>query len=118
MSKAKHPAKRNRKSKPARNTQLKRFPKSKPDRISQTAALQTDCPYRPGTLYATLFTEGNKDYIPKADLIKKVADMTGKSEKVVEFAFQVLKGKNHRSNKSRSSMIEEDGKVKLVSIRK
>jgi hypothetical protein len=80
--------------------------------------LQTDCPYRPATLYGKLFTEGNKDYIPKDELAKRVAGLTGKSVKVVGFAYSVLKSKNHRSNGGRSSELTRDGKVKLVAIRK
>ena len=79
---------------------------------------QIDCPYRQGSLYGTLFVEANKDYIAKADLIQKVAQLTGKSEKVVNYAYQILKSKTHRSNKKRSTELQEDGKVKLVAIRK
>jgi hypothetical protein len=79
---------------------------------------QPDCPYRVGTLYATTFLEANKDdYILKSELIKKVAEMTGKSGKVVNFAFQVLKSPTHRSNKNRSTVLEENGKIKLIRIR-
>lgn len=88
-----------------------------------TVAITTssDCVYRPETLYGTLFTEGNKDYILKDELLKKVAEMTKKPVKSVEFAFQVLKSKNHRSNCGRSCLIESDdgtGKVKFISLKK
>ena len=78
---------------------------------------QPDCPYRAGTLYGTLFTEANKDYVLKDELIRKVAGLTKKSEKVVGFAYQVLKSPKHRSNKGRSTVIEENGKIKLIAVR-
>jgi hypothetical protein len=97
----------------------KRKSLTKPTRKSnQHPIAQADCPYRPGTLYGTLFGEGNKDYISKDELIKRVAETTGKSEKVVNFAYQVLKSPKHRSNKNRSTVIEEGGKIKLIPIRK
>jgi hypothetical protein len=100
------------------NTKAKR--QAKP-RKKQTAPIETsnpDCPYRPNTLYGTLFVESNRGYVEKNELIKKVAEKTGKSEKVVNFAFQVLKSPKHRSNKNRSTELTEDGKVKLILIRK
>ena len=100
-------------AKPARNAKLKLHRKP-----TNTAAPNPDCPYRPGTLYASLFVEGNRDYIAKDELIKRVAEQTGKSEKVVNFAFQVLKSPKHRSNKNRSTELTEGGKVKLIPIRK
>ena len=97
----------------------KRKSPTKPTRKpNQHPTAQPDCPYRAGTLYASLFTEGNRDYVSKDELIRKVADTTGKSEKVVNFAFQVLKSPKPRSNKNRSTVIEEDGKIKLIPIRK
>ena len=115
MSKPK--AKSNRSRKPARKAQAKSAPKAK-QATSLTAETSSDCPYRSGTLYANLFVEANKDYIGKAELITRVAELTGKSEKVVNFAYQVLKSKTHRSNKNRSTELTEGDKVKLVAIRK
>jgi len=115
MNKAKHSAKPTHKS--TRNTKPKQRSKAKAVQASQTTA-QTDCPYRVGTLYSRLFIEGNRDYIGKAELIKRVAEMTGKSEKVVGFAYDVLKSKTHRSNKNRSTELTEGDKVKLIAIRK
>ena len=109
MTKPKRSMKISRKAKPARKAKLK--PQRKP---TNTAAPNADSPYRVGTLYGTLFNEGNRDYTLKSDLIKRVAELTGKSEKVVNFAFQVLKSPSHRSNKKRSTIIEENGKVKLI----
>jgi hypothetical protein len=92
--------------------------KAKRQRLhGKTVAPNPDCPYRTGTLYGTLFTEGNRDYICKPELIAKVAQLMGKSVKVVGFAYEVLKSKGHRSNKGRSTAIEQDGKVKLVAVR-
>src|SRR6266850_1699225 len=89
----------------------------KPQKQQPAVAENPDCPYRGGTLYAALFTEANKGYVNKTELIKKVAELTGKSEKVVGFAFQVLKSPTHRSNKNRSSMLTEGDKVKLIANR-
>src|ERR1035437_838592 len=54
---------------------------AKPQKEKPAIAENSDCPYRSGTLYETLFTEGNRDYIAKDELIHKVAEQTGKSEK-------------------------------------
>jgi hypothetical protein len=116
MTKSKRTAKSKRKAKSAKKTSKK--PQQKPGQsVAQSQPSRSDCPYRPGTLYATLFTQAN-DYINKADLIKKVAELTGKSEKVVGFAYQVLKSKTHRSNRNRSTELVEGNKVKLIAIRK
>ena len=110
------------KVKPTRNRRArkaKRKSMTKPTRKSnQHPIAQPDCPYRAGTLYGALFVEGNRDYILKSDLIKRVAETTGKSEKVVNFAFQVLKSPKHRSNKNRSTELTEGDKVKLIPIGK
>lgn len=112
MTKSKLRTKLNRNRKPTRKAKRKL-----PSKPTQTAAPNLECGYRAGTLYSTLFIEGNKDYIEKSDLIKQVAEKTGKSEIVVNFAYQVLKSPKHRSNKNRSAVIEEGGKVKLITIR-
>jgi hypothetical protein len=110
-------AKPNRNRKPARKAKRKSL--TKPIRKSnQHQPAQADCPYRAGTLYASLFVAGNADYVSKDELIRKVAETTGKSEKVVNFAFAVLKSPTHRSNKNRSAELTEGDKVKLISIRK
>ena len=111
------------KVKPTRNRRparkAKRKSLTKPIKKSnQHQPAQADCPYRAGTLYAALFVEGNKDYISKDELIRKVAETTGKSEKVVGFAFAVLKSPKHRSNKNRSTELTEGERVKLIPIRK
>ena len=87
---------------------------AKPVAVTTTAS--PDQVYRPGTMYACLFDAG-QDYIAKPDLIAKVANLTGKSEKVVGFAFQVLKSRNHKSNRGRSALIEENGLVKFVTLK-
>ena len=110
-------AKLNRNRKPARKAKRKSLTKVI-KKSNQHPIAQADCPYRPGTLYGTLFLEGNRDYIPKDELIKRVAETTGKSEKVVNFAFAVLKSPKHRSNKNRSAELTEGDKVKLILIRK
>ena len=69
-------------------------------------------------MYGILFSQGSQDYIAKADLIKKVANLTGKSEKVIGYAFQVLKARNHKSNGGRSVLLTDEttGKVKFVAL--
>jgi len=117
MSKTKASTKKHSK-KPARKAAAKKAKSPKQAVVSPTAAANSECPFRPGTLYGTLFSEGNKQPVDKQELIKKVASLTGKSEKVVTFAYQVLKSPKHRSNKHRSSVIEEGGKIKLIALRK
>ena len=108
------------KTKTKRNSKSARKPSNKAPKQSKTdkkvQTVSPECPYR-GT-YGILFTEANRDYIGKAELIKKVAEKTGKSEKVIGFAYQVLKSPSHRSNKNRSAEITEGDKVKLIAIRK
>ena len=110
MSTAKRPAKK-------RTRKAPRSVKPSSNAIP-TEAIPSDCPYRPGTLYGTLFTEASKEYCDKSEVIKRVSALTGKSETVVNFAYQVLKSKGHRSNKNRSTELKEGDKVKLVAIHK
>ena len=99
-------------------TTAKRQAKPRKKKTEPIEAQNTDCPYRAGTLYGTLFVEGNRDYILKSELIKRVAETTGKSEKVVNFAYSVLKSPKHRSNKNRSAELTEGERVKLIAVRK
>lgn len=117
MSKSKRTSKSNRKPKAAKQLRKQRHPKPVQP-VSEIQPSQPDCPYRPGTLYSSLFIEANRDYVSKDELIKRVAEMTGKSEKVVGFAYSVLKSPKHRSNKNRSTELTEGDKVKLIAIRK
>ena len=113
-SKPKVKLNRNRRARKAKRKSLIR-----PIRKSnQHPTSQADCPYRPGTLYGSLFVEGNRGYVGKDELSKRVAEMTGKSKKVVGFAYQVLKSPKHRSNKNWSTMLTEGDTVKLIPIRK
>ena len=96
------------KSKKKRKANAKAKPRTKP-----TQEQQGDNPYRPGTLYAALFTEGSKDYIKRDELIAKVAEVTGKSPKVVGFAYAVLRSERHKSNGGRSAELREGDRVKL-----
>jgi hypothetical protein len=100
-------------AKPARKAKLK--PHGKP---SNAAAPNPDCPYRSSSLYGVLFAEANRDYVSKDELLKRVAEKTGKPIRSVEFAYQVLKSKSHKSNGGRSCELQEDGKVKLICIQK
>jgi hypothetical protein len=56
--------------------------------------------------------------VGKDEPVKRVAGLTGKPEKVVNFAFRVLKRPSHQSNKKRSMLLGESGQVKLSGIRK
>ena len=87
-------------------------PNSKNPQKKTLGIVAPDCPYRAGTLYGTLFSLG-RDYIDKAELITKTAKATGKSERVIGYAYQVLRSKNHRSNQG-STLLEENGRVKFV----
>jgi hypothetical protein len=71
MTQPKRSIKASRKMHPARKAKLKGHHKP-----TNAAAPNPDCPHRPGTLYTSLFAEGNQDYILKGELIKKVAEMT------------------------------------------
>jgi hypothetical protein len=103
--------------KPKTGSTTKHRTKPKAKEIKPLAPLDVDCPYR-GKLYRALFLESNRDYTPKDQLLKKVADLTDKPISSVEFAWDVLKNPKHRSNDGRSTMLEEDGKVKLIAIQK
>ena len=96
---------------------LKPKVKAKPE-AKPVAAADPNNPFRPTSMYGVLFREGSQDYIAKADLIKKVAELTGKSEKVIGYAFQVIKARNHKSNGGRSCMLEENGLVKFVRLQR
>jgi hypothetical protein len=102
-----------RQTKPARKAKLK--PQHKP---SNATALNPDCPYRVGTLFGCLFVEANKDYVSKDELLKRVVEMTGKPLRSVEFGYQVLKSKSHRSNDGRSMQLTEGDKIKLIALKK
>jgi hypothetical protein len=93
-------------------------PKPQSRKPTNTTAPNPECPYRPTSMYGVLYVEGSRGYIARDELIKKVAKLTGKSEKLVGFGFQVLRSPTHRSNKNRSTVIEEDGRIKLIAIRK
>jgi hypothetical protein len=58
----------------------KRQPKSRTANAERLAAQYPDCPYRPATLYGTLFIEGSKDYIAKDTLIETVAGVNNSRE--------------------------------------
>ena len=102
----------------SRKTKLARNAVPKPHPKPMDVAANPDCPYRVGTLYAALFVEGNRDYVSKDELIKRVAEMTGKPIRSVEFGYQVLKSKSHRSNGGRSMELTEGDKIKLIALKK
>src|SRR5437879_6072552 len=108
---------KSKKSKAPAKAKAKHQPKPRNEKAMSPEPQNPDCPYKVGTLYGTLFTEGNQDYISKAELIKKVAEITGKPIRSVEFAYQVLKSPGHRSNKGRSTELTEGDKVKLIANR-
>ena len=77
-----------------------------------------DNPYRPGSTYATIFAEGSKRFMAKAELIAKVADMTSRPDRSIGFSLSVLCHKAHSSNNGRSMALKEDGKIKLVALKR
>jgi len=91
-------------------------PKVKPE--AKPIPADPNNPYRPTSTYGVLFREG-QDYIAKSDLIKKVADLTRKSEKVIGYSYDVLRSRHHKSNGGRSVLLvdEATGKVKFVALK-
>jgi hypothetical protein len=73
-------------------------------------------PYR--GMYGVLFTDGSKDFIKRDELIKTVAKKVGKEERVVGYAYQVLRSPKHQSNKGRSTEVRQGELVKLVPVTK
>ena len=72
--------------------------------------------FRDGSGYASLFAEGSKGYTTKAELLGKVAKLTGKTEVQVAFAYGVMGSIDHPSNKKRAMLDRNTvaGKVKVV----
>ncbi len=71
--------------------------------------------FRNGTHYAILFAEGNKGFIDRKELITKVAQLTGRPEKLVKYDYGVMQCTAHKSNRNRAKVIEDsEGKVRIV----
>ena len=70
--------------------------------------------FRAGSSYETLYTEGNKSYATRDELVSRVAKITGKTEKVILFSFYVMSNTTHKSNGGRAKVIEQGDKVKIV----
>lgn len=87
-------------------------------KVSPDAVPDPDNPYRLGSTYAKIFEEGCARYWTKQELIEKVAAQTGKSAKCIAFSLSVLSHKAHSSNQNRSTALREDGRIKLIAIRR
>lgn len=72
--------------------------------------------FRAGSNYAILFAEGNKGYTTKAELLARVAKITGRPEKLVGFDYGVMGSANSKSNGGRAMIDKKTvpGKVKIV----
>lgn len=75
-------------------------------------------PYRPGSVYAVIYDIGSKGFQTKQDIIAKASALTGKSPKCISFSLTVLTNKKHSSNGGRSTVLLEDGKMKLIALRR
>ncbi len=75
-------------------------------------------PYRPGSTYDTLFYEGSRKYQTKEELISRVAKITKKPARCIAFSLAVLCRKAHSSNQGRSMALQEDGKLKLIALKR
>ncbi len=78
-------------------------------------------PYRPGSMYHVLFEEGSRGFVAKHELIERVAGLTSKAPKLIDWAFSVVgsPGGKHQSNGGRSQAVRDaKGLVKLVALRK
>ena len=71
--------------------------------------------FRDGSNYAVLFTEGNKDYITKKELITRVAKLTNRSEVLVGYDYGVMGSKKSKSNgRANIDRTTVPGKIKIV----
>jgi hypothetical protein len=78
-------------------------------------------PYRQGSMYNILFEEGSKGFVPKQELIERVANLVSKAPKMIDWAFSVVGSPlgKHQSNGGRSQCVRDSGgQVKLVAIRR
>ena len=74
-------------------------------------------PYRQGSVYALIFKVGSVGYMTKAEIIDKVAAITGKPAKCIGYSLEVLCRKGHSSNHGSMALRNEDGKrIKLIAV--
>ncbi len=93
----------------------------KATKVSPKAVNDPGNPYRPGSMYHRLFEVGSKGFMPKRELIERVAGLVSKAPKLIDWAFSVVgsPGGKHQSNAGRSQAVKDaEGRVKLVAIRR
>jgi hypothetical protein len=74
-------------------------------------------PYREGSMYHTLFREGNAKSWEKPDLVARVSRLTKKSTRCITFALAVLGNPHQRSNLGRSCFLRDGkGRVQLIAL--
>jgi hypothetical protein len=71
---------------------------------------EVENPYRAGSTYAVIFKVGSTGYMTKAEIIDKVAAITGKPAKCIGYSLEVLCRKGHSSNHGSMALRNEDGK--------
>jgi hypothetical protein len=89
-----------------------------PARQPRKTGGKSHSPYREGSTYDILFMEGSRKFQARDELVKRVAAITGKSTECIGFSLSVLCHKAHSSNNGRSMALIENGKVKLIAIRR
>lgn len=71
--------------------------------------------FRANTGYAILFAEGSKGFADPDELIKRVAKIKGKEERLVRYDLEtVMYYPSHPSNRGRADVEEKDGKIKII----
>jgi hypothetical protein len=83
-------------AKPAKKKAVKSTVKS----IAEKAKM-SGVPYRPTSMYGMLFIAGMKKFVSRQETIEQISKKTGKK---AEYAFQVLRDRNHPSNRGRSTI--------------
>jgi len=71
--------------------------------------------FRAGSCLELLFKEGSKEFLTRDELVARVAKIKNKSEHLVLFDFRTtMPYPHHPNNRGRASVIEKDGKIKVV----
>ncbi len=68
--------------------------------------------FRTGSATGVLFREGSKDWIDRKELVAKVADLTGKEARLVEYMLMWFRQPNHRTNRGRF-LVEKNAEKKI-----
>lgn len=72
--------------------------------------------FRSNSHYGILVREGSRAYVLRDDLINKVANLTGRSKKLVLFDYYVISLPSHKSNNGRTKVDSTSvaGKIKII----